>query len=40
MEYGGDIEQEAEEEFHALLAAYLKDCAENREKPEPPDYED
>ncbi len=40
IEFGGDIEQEAEEEFHALLDAYLKDCAENGEKPEPPDDED
>ena len=39
IEFGGDTEQEAEEEFHSLLDAYLKDCAENREKPEPPDEE-
>ncbi len=39
MEFGGDTEQEAEEEFHSLLDAYLKSCAESGEKPEPPDEE-
>jgi predicted HicB family RNase H-like nuclease len=39
IEFGGDTEQEAEEEFHSLLDAYLKDCAESGETPEPPDEE-
>lgn len=29
IEFGGDTEQEAEEEFHSLLDAYLKSCAES-----------
>lgn len=29
IEFGGDTEQEAEEEFHFLLDAYLKSCAES-----------
>jgi predicted HicB family RNase H-like nuclease len=37
LEFGGDTEQEAEEEFHSLLDIYLKDCAESGEKPEPTD---
>lgn len=37
IEFGGDTEQEAEEEFRSLLDAYLRDCAKNEEKPEPPD---
>jgi len=40
MEFGGDTEREAEEEFHSLIDTYLKDCAENGEKAEPPDDED
>ncbi len=36
IEFGGDTEREAEEEFHSLIDAYLKDCAENGEKAEPP----
>jgi predicted HicB family RNase H-like nuclease len=36
VEFGGDTEQEAEEEFHSILDAYLKGCAENGETPEPP----
>ena len=39
IEFGGDTEQEAEEEFHSLLDAYLKGCAESGEKPEPTDEE-
>ena len=37
IEFGGDTEREAEEEFHSLIDAYLKDCAENGEKAEPPE---
>lgn len=39
VKFGSDTEQETEEEFRSLLDAYLKDCAENGEKPEPTDKE-
>jgi predicted HicB family RNase H-like nuclease len=39
IEFGGDTILEAEEEFHSLLDAYLKGCAEDGEKPEPTDEE-
>jgi hypothetical protein len=35
IEFGGYTEQEAEDEFRSLLDAYLKECSENGEKPEP-----
>jgi predicted HicB family RNase H-like nuclease len=37
LEFGGDTEQDAEEEFHSLLDVYLQGCAESGEKPEPID---
>jgi len=39
IEFGGDSEQEAEEEFRYMMDAYLKDCADSGETPEPPDEE-
>jgi sugar lactone lactonase YvrE len=37
IEFGGDTEQEAEEEFRSLLDVYLEGCAESGEKQEPID---
>jgi hypothetical protein len=36
LEFCCETEKEAEVEFHFLLDAYLTDCAENGETPEPP----